>query len=258
MSLGERIKEHRKKSRLSQEKVAELVGVSRQAVTKWETDQSAPNTENLFRLAEIFHTTVDALVSPGIANEPQSLAEQIHLLYRTEEQPHHAQRRKNLSITLAILAGYLVIFLGGKLFSPPLADTSITGWLFGTDPRSHSYLFGWLIYNYMFLFASLISAIPALFGKHRFSLTTLAGFALSLPLGEFLGRHPAGAPYGQSHYGWAIWLLLFLFSILMGIWLERFDKEAISFRSRRFILWCCLSLVGIVGILIFVRINMYP
>ena len=59
MSLGERIKEQRKNCGLSQEKVAELVGVSRQAVTKWEAEQSAPSTENLFRLAEIFGTTVD-------------------------------------------------------------------------------------------------------------------------------------------------------------------------------------------------------
>ena len=63
MSLGERIKEQRKKSGLSQEKVAEFVGVSRQAVTKWETVQSAPSTENLFKLAEIFGTTVDMLLA---------------------------------------------------------------------------------------------------------------------------------------------------------------------------------------------------
>lgn len=62
MSLGNRIKEQRKKCGLSQEKVAELVGVSRQAVTKWEVGQSAPSTKNLFRLAEIFGTTVDILL----------------------------------------------------------------------------------------------------------------------------------------------------------------------------------------------------
>ena len=63
MTLGTRIKEHRNHAKLSQEKVAELVGVSRQAVTKWESDQSAPTMDNLFRLAEIFGTTVDALVT---------------------------------------------------------------------------------------------------------------------------------------------------------------------------------------------------
>ena len=53
MSLGEKIKACRQNAGMSQEKVAELVGVSRQAVTKWEANQSAPNTENLFKLAEI-------------------------------------------------------------------------------------------------------------------------------------------------------------------------------------------------------------
>ena len=62
MTLGERIKSCRQDSGMSQEKVAELVGVSRQAVTKWEAGQSAPNTENLFKLAEIFGTTVDLLL----------------------------------------------------------------------------------------------------------------------------------------------------------------------------------------------------
>ena len=63
MTLGERIKACRQHAGMSQEKVAELVGISRQAVTKWESDQSAPNTENLFKLAEIFGTTVDLLLN---------------------------------------------------------------------------------------------------------------------------------------------------------------------------------------------------
>jgi len=63
MTLGERIKECRQNVDLSQEKVAELVGVSRQAVTKWEANQTAPSTENLFKLAEIFGTTVDFILT---------------------------------------------------------------------------------------------------------------------------------------------------------------------------------------------------
>ena len=62
MTLGEKIRACRQKAGMSQEKVAELVGVSRQAVTKWEADQSAPHTEHLFRLAEIFGTSVDLLL----------------------------------------------------------------------------------------------------------------------------------------------------------------------------------------------------
>ena len=92
MSLGERIKEQRKKSGLSQERVAELVGVSRQSVTKWESGQSAPSTENLFKLAEIFGTTVDMLLDIPDEKNSQStdqaqikeLASQIQYLYRVE------------------------------------------------------------------------------------------------------------------------------------------------------------------------------
>ena len=91
MALGERIKEQRKKSGLSQERVAELVGVSRQSVTKWESGQSAPSTENLFKLAEIFGTTVDMLLDiPKESNvkaddQTQELSAQIRYLYRLEE-----------------------------------------------------------------------------------------------------------------------------------------------------------------------------
>ena len=77
MALGERIKACRQRAGMSQEKVAELVGVSRQAVTKWEVNQSAPNTENLFKLAEIFGVTVDMLLASEDENK-QSPAEQIY------------------------------------------------------------------------------------------------------------------------------------------------------------------------------------
>ena len=67
MMLGESIKEQRLKKGLSQEKIAELVGTSRQAVTKWESGQSIPCMENLMTLAEIFGISLDEL-SSGVSN----------------------------------------------------------------------------------------------------------------------------------------------------------------------------------------------
>jgi len=92
VTLGERIKNQRTRAGLSQERVAELVGVSRQSVTKWESGQSAPSTENLFRLAEIFGTTVDMLLDIPDEKNAQStdqaqikeLTSQIQYLYRVE------------------------------------------------------------------------------------------------------------------------------------------------------------------------------
>ena len=80
MSLGERIQLQRKRRGFSQEKLADLVGVSRQAVTKWEAGQSAPSTENLFRLAQVLGTTVDLLLTQEDAPAPPP-AESLSLIH---------------------------------------------------------------------------------------------------------------------------------------------------------------------------------
>lgn len=61
-SLGEVLKEHREKCKMTQEFVAESIGVSRQAVSKWETVASDPSTSNLLMLAKLFNTTVEELL----------------------------------------------------------------------------------------------------------------------------------------------------------------------------------------------------
>lgn len=61
-SLGEVLKEHRTRCKVTQEFVAETVGVSRQAVSKWETGTSDPSTSNLITLAKLFGISADALL----------------------------------------------------------------------------------------------------------------------------------------------------------------------------------------------------
>lgn len=63
MSLGERIAELRIACDLSQNQLAKAMEVSRQAVSKWETDQSAPDAMNLIRLAEILDTDIEYLTT---------------------------------------------------------------------------------------------------------------------------------------------------------------------------------------------------
>ena len=62
MTLGQKLKEIRKKFGLSQEQLAEIINVSRQAITKWETDAGLPDTENLKELSHIFGITIDYLL----------------------------------------------------------------------------------------------------------------------------------------------------------------------------------------------------
>lgn len=61
MSLGERIETLRKEAHLSQKQLASLMNVSRQAVSKWENDLSAPDTVNLIRLADLLNTDLSYL-----------------------------------------------------------------------------------------------------------------------------------------------------------------------------------------------------
>ena len=62
MNLGEKIKECRKQAGFSQEQLAERLNVSRQAITKWETDAGLPDTENLKELSRIFGISIDYLL----------------------------------------------------------------------------------------------------------------------------------------------------------------------------------------------------
>ena len=61
-SLGEAIKEHRTQCKMTQEFVAETLGVSRQAVSKWESGTSDPSTSNLVALAKLYGTSAEDLL----------------------------------------------------------------------------------------------------------------------------------------------------------------------------------------------------
>lgn len=61
-SLGEVLKQHRINSKMTQEFVAESLGVSRQAVSKWESGASDPSTTNLMALAKLFGVSAEELL----------------------------------------------------------------------------------------------------------------------------------------------------------------------------------------------------
>ena len=61
-SLGEVLKDHRQRCQMTQEFVAENLGVSRQAVSKWETGAADPSTSNLLALARLFGISPEELL----------------------------------------------------------------------------------------------------------------------------------------------------------------------------------------------------
>lgn len=67
--ISMRIRELRKQAKLSQEMMAEKIGVSRQAITKWETGLGVPDIENLVAIADLFKLSLDELMGGDIENE---------------------------------------------------------------------------------------------------------------------------------------------------------------------------------------------
>lgn len=63
MTFGEKIQKLRKEAGLSQEELSYQLGVSRQAISKWERDNGYPETEKIIRMSKIFHVTLDYLLN---------------------------------------------------------------------------------------------------------------------------------------------------------------------------------------------------
>ncbi len=158
---------------------------------------------------------------------------------RTKER-----KKKDLLSALAVAGGYALIYLAGRILQA--AET----------PVDVSYLYGWLLHQGLFWAALAVSTVPALFGKRYFALTSLFGFAAALLLGELCGHNPAGAAFGQGHFGWAVWGGIFLLSVVMGIVLERIAKGKLDLRSKKFRLWAAALALGMLAVVLLVRAGM--
>lgn len=221
MTLGERIRSCRIRANMTQEQVAERLSVTRQAVTKWESGQSAPSTENLFRLAALFETTVDFLLiekEAPAASDPSAPAE-------AEISPVTSGKtllplQKNFRFALLLGFCFYGFFLLYKLFRCEIGfDRGLPFFLFNYDFRTLPYPFSWLLHNRVYLICAAISVMSALFGGKWFAYTSasacLLGILVSEPIGYlFEYVNDVGVVINHS---WAIWFLCYLGGILLDI-----------------------------------------
>ena len=94
MTLEEQIKYYRKQAGLSQEKMAEKIGVSRQAITKWENGTGTPDIANLMAIANLFQISVDELLSNEKSEKKQS-----NYIYESRTE-YDIDGKKNFDIKL--------------------------------------------------------------------------------------------------------------------------------------------------------------
>ena len=89
MSIGERIAELRKEQNISQGQLASALDLSRQAVSKWENDQSVPDALNMIRLAEILDTDIEYLSTGrrSFGRRPPVVITDVKVVEKVVEKP---------------------------------------------------------------------------------------------------------------------------------------------------------------------------
>lgn len=100
MTFGERLLAYRNDVNLSQEKLAEKIGVTRQTVSKWETNQSVPDFDKIIPLCEVLGITTEELIK-GENSENITELEKVEE-YEKEEKEYIQKRNKKKAIVLSV------------------------------------------------------------------------------------------------------------------------------------------------------------
>lgn len=117
MSIGEQLKKLRESKGFSQEDVAKKIGVTRQAVYKWENDKSYPDIDNLILLSEMYNVTLDELIKGK-----RNIKEKIHIDEEDEDFEKENDFGFYIGFGLLIMSAFIdyegiqVFVLGVALF----------------------------------------------------------------------------------------------------------------------------------------------
>ena len=99
--LGEKIRNLRKENKISQEALAEKLGVSRKSISLWENDQTMPSMENIISIANIFGVSTDTLLKEDAENDA---TEKVEEFAKTKKQS-----KKKLVVILSIILALSII-----------------------------------------------------------------------------------------------------------------------------------------------------
>ena len=120
MTFGEKIQKLRKEAGLSQEDLSYQLGVSRQAISKWERDNGYPETEKIVRMSKIFNVTLDYLLNDEGTQTPEPAEQGIYVSREMADGFLLYQKRKYLKIAIAI-----GVMVGSLALSFMLSDISM-------------------------------------------------------------------------------------------------------------------------------------
>lgn len=120
MEIGNKINQLRKLSGMTQEQLAEKLNVSRQTISKWESDSTSPDLESIVKISRIFHVSLDDLLKEGEAGVENKTDEQITLEDLMKINLH------NRKMTLLLISGLIFIMVSILNFAYVIALQSTT------------------------------------------------------------------------------------------------------------------------------------
>lgn len=115
IKLADRLVELRKENKLSQEALAEKLGLSRQAISKWERAEASPDTDNLIALASLYGISLDQLLGNELVKEENKETVEDRIMTNSQIKGKTHLTKAPL-LLLAAVAVYVVggIIIGGK------------------------------------------------------------------------------------------------------------------------------------------------
>jgi transcriptional regulator with XRE-family HTH domain len=108
MTLGEKIAKQRKELNYTQEQLADILGVSRQSISKWESDIAYPETEKLIELGKIFDCSMDYLLKEDIVEKRETQTSIFSEISKKAITPENKEKSKKILKIVGIIFGIVL------------------------------------------------------------------------------------------------------------------------------------------------------
>ena len=160
MDIGNKLNRARTKANLTQEQVAEALGVSRQTISNWENEKTYPDIKSVVTLSDLYGVSLDYLLKD---KEEMSMSNYLDFL---EESTNTVKSRNKLSLLILVLT-YLVIW----------AISIIVFWFFtsGSDAMGYSLMFLWILLPVTTFVVSLFIGRNNYWGKWKWISSLVLG-----------------------------------------------------------------------------------
>jgi len=215
MDIGTKIYELRTARHLSQGELADMLDVSRQSVSKWETGAAVPDLDKLIRLCDVFSVTLDELAGRTERAESKTLS------VATEPEKEHPTKPQ-------VIIGYILLavsLLGGILI-----------WVLAEQEED-------LYLPIPLIVVALTCSLLCLFVKKHAGYW--CAWVIAAPI-ILLSPHTVGFPFATGSG-----LLLVAFAVVMALVAKKLFGKAIVIPTKKKYLYILLGWLGIIGLRIF-------